>query len=81
VLIILLVTGETICRSTKEHFINVARLAGNLLMLTFQCKRCKVVIELRRQPTFLSVTIRTAHAKTPFVRLIFLMAGITILRR
>jgi hypothetical protein len=59
----------------------MAVLASNSNMPARQRKVASVVIEICWQPTFLGMTIRTEYAKTSLMRIILLVAGITILGR
>ena len=49
-------------------------------MPALQFERCKIVIKFRGRPSVSCVAIRTIQSKSSLMRLIFLMAGITILR-
>ncbi|OIN88160.1 MAG: hypothetical protein AUJ21_11325 [Anaerolineae bacterium CG1_02_58_13] len=55
--------------------------AGNFGMLALEREGCKVMIYLRRLPTFERMTDRAIRSKKSLVIIISLVAGITILGR
>ena len=80
VLIVQLVTGITILRSSLELMIDMARLTSYIYMPAFQFERGEVVVELCRRPASRGMALTAVRAKATLMRVVAVMTGITVLR-
>ena len=79
--IVNLMAGNTLIGRILEMLVSVAIFAINFLMFSSQLKLSFVVIEAGFFPRDFGVTFFTFLAKTVFVGVILLVAGVTVFRR
>ncbi len=77
VLIVLFVTGNASGRCTFKARVRVAILASHIHMLTQQRKVRLAVIEMHFLPIIHGMAVGTLGSKLAFVRVVFLVTGIT----
>lgn len=80
-LVILTVAGVAIAGRAFVHIVQVALLTAHIRMFPFEFERRQVVVEFGRRPAIRRMAEGAISAKAPLVRLVSVMAGVTILRR
>jgi hypothetical protein len=78
--IILLVTGDTVCRRALELFVYMTGLTGRVRVFAFQFEGGQVVVEAGRSPAIRCMTLAAIQPEAAFMRLIVMVTGVTILR-
>lgn len=79
--IIFLMAGVAICGCALKNVIDMTLLTFNISMFTFEFEIGKVMVKAGGFPACGCVASRAVVTELAFMRIIFLMAGETILRR
>lgn len=79
--VLLFMAGIAVAGRALEYLVDMAGFTGNFLVLAFELEGRQVVIEPGRCPAVLGVTVCTAHAEAPSMRIILLVTCGTILKR